>query len=220
MTEAEWLTCDNLTLMLRQLGGRGSPRKLRLFACACCRRFWHQRLNDRCQQAVAVAEQFADGLATREDLRRVSDAMAVVFKATQPTYSYDPSDALMAAARIREEIVNAIFPDGIHSRDDYFAASSLQSDESTAQAAVLRDIMGNPFQPLPSINPAWLAWNDGTIRKMAQIIYDERRFKDMPILADALEDAGCDHPDILSHCRQPGEHARGCWLVDCLLGKE
>jgi hypothetical protein len=69
------------------------------------------------------------------------------------------------------------------------------------------------------IDSAWLAWRDGTIPKLAQSIYDRRQFADLPILADALEDAGCDNADLLRHCREPGEHVRGCWVVDLLLGK-
>ena len=62
-------------------------------------------------------------------------------------------------------------------------------------------------------------WNDGTVHRVAQAIYDERAFERMPILADALEDAGCDNADILNHCRNGGEHVRGCWVIDLLLGK-
>jgi len=83
----------------------------------------------------------------------------------------------------------------------------------------LRDIFGNPFRPV-TVNPGWLAWNDGTVPRIAQAIYDERAFDRMTILADALEDAGCTDQDILGHCRSGGEHVRGCWVVDLLLGKE
>ena len=55
---------------------------------------------------------------------------------------------------------------------------------------------------------------------MAEAIYEERTFEQLPILTDALEDAGCNNSDILNHCRQPGVHVRGCWVVDLLLGKE
>ena len=78
--------------------------------------------------------------------------------------------------------------------------------EMTTHVQLLRDIFGNPFRPV-SAAPSWLAWNDGTVRKMAQAIYDERRLSELPLLADALEDAGCTNPDILSHCRGPGPHA-------------
>ena len=71
----------------------------------------------------------------------------------------------------------------------------------------------------PRLRPPLAAWNDGTVPKLAQTIYDDRRFDLLPILAEALEEAGCDHADILTHCRGPGPHVRGCWVVDLLLGK-
>ena len=85
--------------------------------------------------------------------------------------------------------------------------------------ALLDEIVGNPFRP-SVIDPVWLSWNDGTVRKLAGCIYSDRAFERLPILADALEDAGCDSADILSHCRGPGPHVRGCWVIDLLLGKE
>jgi hypothetical protein len=85
------------------------------------------------------------------------------------------------------------------------------------QLALLRDLFS--FRVL-STSPSWLAWNDGTVRLIAKAIYDEGAFDRMPILADALEDAGCGSADILNHCRGSGEHVRGCWVVDLLLGKE
>src|SRR5581483_3527580 len=81
---------------------------------------------------------------------------------------------------------------------------------------LLREIFGNPFRPV-TVNSTWLTSN---VISLAQTIYDERAFDRMPILADALEDAGCTNAEILQHCRQPGEHVRGCWVVDLLLGKE
>jgi hypothetical protein len=91
--------------------------------------------------------------------------------------------------------------------------------EKAAQTTVLRELFGNPFRPV-AINPTRLLWKGGTVVKLAQAIYEERAFDRLPILADALEDAGCTDPLILDHCRQPGEHVRGCWVVDALLGKE
>jgi hypothetical protein len=85
-------------------------------------------------------------------------------------------------------------------------------------ATLLREICGYPFRPV-TVNPAWLSWHDGLLVSMAQQMYDARDFADMPILGDALEEAGCDNADILNHCRQPGEHVRGCWVVDLILGK-
>ena len=77
---------------------------------------------------------------------------------------------------------------------------------------------GYPFR-LATLAPEWAAWNDATVVKLAQGIYDDRAFERLPVLADALEDAGCDNADILAHCRGPGPHVRGCWVVDLLLGK-
>ena len=80
----------------------------------------------------------------------------------------------------------------------------------------LRCIVGNPFHPI-AFDPRW---RTETAVALAAGIYDLRAFDRMPILADALEEAGCDHPDVLAHCRGPGPHARGCWVVDGMLGKE
>jgi hypothetical protein len=94
---------------------------------------------------------------------------------------------------------------------------------------LLRDVTGNLFNPLPPKRGkkkwqeqwrSWLAWNDGTIVKLAQAIYDERAFDRLPVVADALEEASCTNADILAHCRGPGPHVRGCWAVDLILGKE
>jgi hypothetical protein len=88
-------------------------------------------------------------------------------------------------------------------------------EKAAAQAPLLRCIVGNPFRPV-SIDPSWLT---STVVALVHGIYDDRAFDRLPILADALEDAGCDHPDILGHCRGVGPHARGCWVVDLVLGK-
>jgi mannitol/fructose-specific phosphotransferase system IIA component len=90
--------------------------------------------------------------------------------------------------------------------------------EAAAQAALLRDIAGNPFRPL-RVDPLWLAWNAGTVVRLAEGIYEEQAFDRLPILADALVEAGCDDEDVLGHCRSAGPHARGCHVLDLLLGK-
>jgi hypothetical protein len=70
------------------------------------------------------------------------------------------------------------------------------------------------------VDPAWLAWNGGTVAKIAGGVQQDRAFDRLPILADALEEAGSTDLAILDHCRGPGPHFRGCWVVDLLLGKE
>jgi hypothetical protein len=84
---------------------------------------------------------------------------------------------------------------------------------------LLRDIFGNPFRR-PTVDPAWLAWSGRMVINLARAIYDAHRFTDLPVLADALEEAGCDDEAILAHCRGPGPHVRGCWVVDLILGNE
>ena len=92
-------------------------------------------------------------------------------------------------------------------------------DAASQYPRLLRNIAGRPFRPDHAIGPSWLAWNDGAVGKVAAAIYDDQTFDRLPLLADALEDAGCTGADILSHCRGPGVHVRGCWVVDLLLGK-
>ncbi|MBY0456195.1 MAG: hypothetical protein K2V38_02540 [Gemmataceae bacterium] len=82
-------------------------------------------------------------------------------------------------------------------------------------ANLIRDVFGNPFRPV-AFDPVW---RTSTAVALAQGIYDERAFDRMPILADALQDAGCDNDDILNHCRDANTpHVRGCWVVDLVLG--
>jgi hypothetical protein len=97
------------------------------------------------------------------------------------------------------------------------AESARSADsERIAQAAIVRDILGNPFRRA-KFNKGW---HTSTSVELARQMYDSRDFSIMPILADALEDTGCDNDDVLSHCRDPrGTHVRGCWVVDLVLGK-
>jgi hypothetical protein len=99
------------------------------------------------------------------------------------------------------------------------AAASAASAARADLCEVLREVFGTPFAPV-AIAPDWLTWNDGTVAKLAQRIYDEGLFDRLPILADALQEAGCTKKTILQHCRSSGPHTRGCWVVDRLLVKE
>jgi hypothetical protein len=236
MTEAEWLACGDPTPMLVFLHGRVWDRKLRLFACACCRLASRLMRDRHCRDAVEVAERFADGDASEDELR-----------AAQPIIHCDtdsPGSAafLVTVARYdrpsilqRFGVINLFGPDEakerrlieICSSEFRFpvdAASTVASRARNAghdldqprQAALLRDIFGNPFRPV-ACDPAW---RTSAVVALAQGIYDERDFANMPILADALEDAGCDNEDVVAHCRDPkGTHVRGCWVVDLILGK-
>jgi hypothetical protein len=206
MTEAKWLRARDPHPMLDFLDERLSDRKLRLFACACCRRVWDRLSHERSRRAVEVAERFADGLASpQQQGARHRLAMSVPWadqaspEGAQAAYNCVDKDATQAAHM------------------SAYVLGENSPRERRAQAALLRDIAGNPFRPVVA-SPALLAWGDGTLPKLAQPIYDERAFDRLPILADAVEDAGGPE-EMVSHLRSPGPHARGCWVVDLILGK-
>jgi hypothetical protein len=195
--------------------------------------------DEACKNAVALAELFVDGLCTEEDLRAArqrieaerSDlywpeccgshaALAAYFAAFDAGAASDFAaehpfeghfDSLLAALKDEAAVLVAGASSGPEREQDF-------AKERAVQCAFLRDIFGNPFRP-PHIDPAWLTYNDDIIVKLAHSIYDERAFDRMPILGDALEDAGCQDAEILDHCRGPGPHARGCWLIDLLTGR-
>jgi hypothetical protein len=218
MTEKQWLACKDPEPMLDFLALPGNGRKLRLFACACCRRVWDKITNSDCREAVETVEAFIDGKATGKKLSSVHlKVMGAKLKGlnSEAAYyvrgaiSYNINDPRQRRKEFDPMVVS--FPLAL-------AASSWGSKkqiELSQQSLLLHDIFGNPFRPV-ALDPSWLT---STVTNLAQAIYDDRTFDRMPILADALEDAGCTDADILAHCRGGGEHVRGCWVVDLLLGK-
>jgi hypothetical protein len=219
--------------MLAFLRGKASDRKLRLFAVACCRRIRHLLTDDRNMRAIEVAERYADGLVPKKTLKAARRKTFQV-RSERPNiigqdhqwgldYAEGATDGLTVGPH--ESAQDAAYHAAIAlaygerrggEQDERFQAS--RNRERLVQARLVHDIFANPFHPI-TINLAWLSWNDGIIPKLAQAIYDDRAFDRLPILADALEEAGCTDADILNHCRQPGEHVRGCWVVDLVLGK-
>jgi hypothetical protein len=227
MDEEVWLRAWDPKQLLDHFSRLKMPRKRRLFACACCRRVWDLMTDERSRRAVVVSEMFADGLASREELaianreaRQVStDADATVVRypvvvRNQQWRNYRVAQSASFASDSRNTTI-AFMP----AADALFVSSLMDiRNEFQGQANVVRDIFGNPFRPV-AVDPAWLTWNHATVPAIARHVYDDRAFHDLPILADALEDAGCTDPDILAHCRAGGEHVRGCWVVDLILGK-
>lgn len=223
MTETDWLACTtNPARMLHFLNGKTRDRKFRLFAVACCRSIL-RRLpahTVEVEEVIGVAEKFAEGVTAGVDLLAIwrrtllwDDEDRSASQACLPEARWAAEESAIAATRIALEYWVRSHPER-RSRE----ARAVKRAENVTQVAVLRCIFGNPFRPV-TVSPAWLRWNDATVPKIAQSIYDDRRFEDLPILADALEDAGCDNEDILAHCRSEGPHVRGCWVVDLLLGK-
>jgi hypothetical protein len=224
MTESDWLTSTNPKAMLNFLqdSGRGSVRKLRLFACACSRLVWDRLPPGDMRDAVETAERLADGLA------RERDRVGYVHSLYRMTVDADrDTGANWFSSRPREDV------------SAYFAAlltlsefgrpvtTSLNWEQASLttgqqQPDLLRDVFGNPFRPLP-IDPAWLAWNEGIVKRLAEVAYQERAMPAghldparLAVLADALTDAGCTDTDLIDHLRSPGPHVRGCWPVDLL----
>ena len=210
MTEAEWLAGD-WSGMAKFLGPRATPRKLRLFECACCRAVWHLFLGG-CRTAVEVSERYADGLATEADLAAAQDGV-------EPDIAADHPHGLKGhfAACAVQDLVDPEILDGLYCATQLaYALARCDSPEPLPHAAILCELFGNPFRPV-AFSPSW---RTDTARDVARQMYESRDFSAMPILADALQDAGCDDPDVLNHCRGDGPHVRGCWVVDLLLGKE
>jgi hypothetical protein len=219
VTEAEWLACADPTPMLEFLRGKASERKLRLFACS-----FGRAVRDSEHQpgpsTVAVAERYADGLASDQELASEGRKWACLPEERGPVApsAYDGAwEAVDSLARYERA--------WRHDPDSY---SCIPADAVLRRSAhLLRDIFGNPFRPSPLLPPAVLAWNDRTVPRLAEAIYADRQLPAgtldtarLAVLADALLDAGCEDESLIAHCRSDRPHVRGCWAVDLILGKE
>ncbi len=229
MTEVEWQSCTDPKAMLEFLGRRASERKLRLFGCACCRRIWHLLSDERKRNAVEHAEAYADGLVSCDRLHQaLLNAMGVYHGGGVPHVDgailcacyHHPWGASAIAHTIALLDRAASAAAGGPPWDDAWMRARLP--EQAQQAALLRDVFGGIFYTKTLFRPVLLdpKWLNSTVAALAKHMYDSLNFTSMPILGDALVDAGCAEPAILDHCRQPGDHVRGCWLVDLLLAKE
>jgi hypothetical protein len=210
MTEAEWLACTDPMPMLEFLQGKASERKFLLLSVACCRRIVNSFTNERSKKAFVDFEQFAD-----RDTDKTSIQEALIAATARAIFPSRLARATReAASRLWQTAGAAGRAVKVHEGEQKWSV------EMQAQASLIRDLFGPvPFRPT-RFDPCWLAWHDGLLVSMARQMYDSRDFTDMLILADALEEAGCSDQDILGHCRSGGEHVRGCWVIDLLLGKE
>jgi hypothetical protein len=174
-------------------------------------------MNQVMRESVDAGELFADGVILRDEVavfakklnqwahERCQDAGGRWRNAMTPeTTSY-----WFLATMVHHPKIEWIL---MSEKNVYYRIAS--KTNRLIQPTLLREVFGNPFSPV-TLNPSWLA---PTVLTLANGIYEEKAFDRMPILADALQDAGCDNEDILNHCRQPGEHVRGCWVVDLLTG--
>ena len=247
MTEAEWLAATDPEPMLELLRGKASERKVRLFAVACCRRVWVSLEHEDLRDAVRKAESFADGLVDRAEMLEAYERARVIFiqlrtRQNGPgaalTSSCFPSPPKSIWVRIADALDDPWWEDELDRGDPLGIAlvtarhaaraaadlanlaqvsdSPVTIAERREQAALVRCLFGSPFRPRPVCG----TWLTGEVKTLAETIYAERAFDRMRHLADRLEASGCTSADLIEHARSDNEHARGCWVLDLLLGKD
>ena len=236
MTDQEWSACENPEAMLTWLDSKPhvsaptpSDRKLRLFATACVRDIWPMLNDGRSKAAVEVAERYADGQADEKQLAAAraaagdaardgawAAARTAARDAAWPVARYAAWAAAWDGARAA---AGAAAWDGARAAARTAARDAAWVAARAAQANLLREIIPSPFH-------TWSRLSLGTdydgrqILAIAQDIYESRTFHLMPILSDALEEAGCTDAAILGHLCSTGPHVRGCWALDAVLGKK
>jgi hypothetical protein len=235
--------------MLLELRRKDSPRKwstrkARLFSVACCRRVWHLLDSPADRRAVEVAEEVAEKKQRLADLRVSHEATSIADLGPNPgrlalglgwgyvsSWEWDFCYGLWVSPQGRRVCRVARWastptpwgsPDATANDARVLLSFRTGLDaakaEEQAQCGLLRDIVGPAI--CPASQGAWLCNSGGTVRRLAEAIYEERTFDHLPILADALEEASYSDEALLGHLRGPGPHVRGCWAVDLILGKE
>jgi hypothetical protein len=208
MTEAEWLWAATPAEILDRLP-TATSRKRRLFCVACCWQVLTVYPDPIISAALTSAEQYADGWERREV---VSSAAGQLWFAHSPARI---ADAVRALCRFGTDFDHNIVLSCLSSLHEQDRPDDIA--EHAARQALLPELFGNPFRPV-TFSPSW---RTDTAITLASQMYESREFSAMPILADALQDAGCDNTDILNHCRDANQvHVRGCWVVDLVLGKQ
>jgi hypothetical protein len=224
MTETDWLHSTDAMRTLEAIQDRGSPRKLRLFACACVFPVWHLvSMVDAFRRVVQTSEAYADGQASEEELRdarmtagRVYEEMARKgLLGGRPIFHAGMAAQMTALNTLEDPMIPPWFPARQVLSELLRLERGAVPNVQPHCCALARDIFGNPFRPV-AFDPAW---RTPAVIAIAQAIYEQRHFEDMPTLADTLEEAGCDEQDLLNHCRVDTVHARGCWVLDLVLAK-
>jgi GGDEF domain-containing protein len=216
--------------MLWCLRETASDRLLRLFACGCCRRIWSSLEAEAGRRAIEASESFAEG---KSDWYALSSAEADVWKArvssswlalwaAAEAAGPDPWHAARwvpawAAEAAAEKAARLALGRADSARGEEIAAEAWQQ-ERRSQCAVFRDLFDRP-ERLFAGRPAWLVTRNQRLVDAAHALCDQGRFNELPSLVPALEAARCDDPEVLAHCTQAGEHFRGCWVLDLILGK-
>ena len=228
MIEAEWQSATNVHTLLQFLRDRPgdyvkpTERKRRLFRCACGRRCLRYLPTEWHLKTIEEAERFADGLVS---WKRLAEAETKAHYApTAPGYVHNVVVAETVRSMVaqlvgdHDDVWDSMFGTADYACEAVGGCPSKPSDEEQrAQCDIARDIFGNPFR-LVAFAPEW---RTDTALVLARQMYEAREFSAAPILADALQDAGCDSDDILNHLRDTtATHVRGCWALDLVLGRE
>lgn len=226
MTADEWEATADLGAMLALRPVRTRKRKLRLFAVGCCRQLGKWVRDPALWDALAACERYADGQLKESGLARWVAAANRARAAVQ-------GESRRRQRASRDAAHHAIFYTVHNLRCGYTAADATSNvplhavdahsgfgrqELARLRAAfppLLRCVIGNPLRPVRVDK----RWRSEAAVALAAGVYADRAFDRLPILADALEEAGCDDADVLSHCRGDGPHCRGCWVVDGVLGK-
>lgn len=236
MTEEEWLTSQDPQPLAVYLFDWANPRKLRLWACACGREASSSYQNPLIGQVLDLFEGVAEGDRRREEQQGPISELQWSKEGEQAAGFSQVVDGIACSQWIdmvkgHEELfalglLHLAFgqayracpmaqPEGPTAPPTDPEWRSVYSTALKKQSATARDIFNNPFRPVVFDS----RWRTSTVLALAEMSYADRAFDRLPILADALQDAGCEHPDVLTHCRGPGPHARGCWVIDGILGK-
>jgi hypothetical protein len=223
VSEQDWARCTDPQQLLRVLRGKASDRKLRLFACACCRRVWHLFPDDCNRDLVAAVEDRPDG--TRDD----PELWEAIVASSRREGECRDHPAYWAAKYLGRGFyklspVDSAVVVAIQAAKSASRGTRREAEEAT-QAALARCVFGISFRPV-QVDPAWLAWHGGAVVQLARAVYEERELPSghpdaarLAVLADMLEEAGCCDADILGHLRSAGRHVRGCLVLDALLGR-
>jgi hypothetical protein len=222
MDEDDDFMGDSLRNAIVSLPVQLSDRRFRLFAVACCDAISQRFPHPLSAAAVRCAERFADGEASAAELKAAQSVGAEAYQSVRSKYlspveqgnAETHADAQPDTRATLAAVATTTTLSDLGLRG---AFAGVADELCPAEARRLLRCFYGEWHPAPAFSPSW---RSETAVALASAIYAERAFDRLPILADALEEAGCDHPDILSHCRGPGPHARGCWVVDGVLDKQ
>lgn len=209
MTEADWNATDRPEVLLEWVVEEAVPppseRQMQLFSIACCERLLPVHPHPAYLHALQLMANHIEGKRDEQAVERLTDDLTGIEDAIDRITTFAMAlrmpwyDRETSGIALRRLLLNTMLFRG--------------AEEPLRLCSILRDVFGNPFHPV-DFDPRW---RSSTVLGLATTINAERRYERMPILADALMDAGCDDEMLLSHCQGANEHVKGCWAIELLL---